>query len=243
MHGGSVVRRRRRFCSPAWFSRERRGNTFEEALLSMNRCRLSLPLLSCVVVTAVLSGCQARSAAPASPGTPESPRAAAVAPRSAPEQNSLNRGARAAAPASAAAPRPSGPITFVDAASPAGIHFRHNNGAFGKKYLPETMGSGVCVIDYDNDGWPDLFFVNSTDWADHKQHHTLPALYHNNHDGTFTDVTKQAGLAVEMYGLGCAVGDFDNDGHDDLYVTAIGGSHLFRNLGNGRFADVTARAG
>lgn len=105
------------------------------------------------------------------------------------------------------------------------------------------MGSGVCVIDYDNDGWPDLFFVNGTDWPGHKSHRTTPALYHNNHDGTFSDVTKQAGLAVEMYGMGCTVGDYDNDGHDDLYVTAIGGSHLFHNLGNGHFADLTAKAG
>ena len=105
------------------------------------------------------------------------------------------------------------------------------------------MGSGVCVIDYDNDGWPDLFFVNGTDWPGHKAHRTTAALYHNNHDGTFSDVTKQAGLAVEMYGMGCAVGDYDNDGHDDLYVTAIGGSHLLHNVGNGHFADVTAKAG
>jgi hypothetical protein len=142
-----------------------------------------------------------------------------------------------------ALPRPSGPITFTDVTAQAGIHFRHNNGGFGKKYLPETMGSGVCVIDYDNDGWPDILFVNSADWPGHKTHRTTPALYHNNHDGTFTDVTKQAGLDVEMYGLGCTVGDYDNDGYDDLYITAIGGSHLFHNQGNGRFTDVTAKAG
>jgi len=109
------------------------------------------------------------------------------------------------------------------------------------------MGSGVCVLDYDNDGWQDILLVNSMDWASnsgtHKSGNSFPALYHNNRDGTFTDVTKQAGLAVEMYGLGCAVGDYDNDGFDDIYITTVGSNHLFRNLRNGKFSDVTAKAG
>ena len=105
------------------------------------------------------------------------------------------------------------------------------------------MGSGICFIDYDNDGWQDILLINSMDWPGHKSESSYPALYHNNHDGTFTDVTKQAGLAVEMYGLGCAVGDFDNDGYDDIYVTTVGSNHLFRNLRNGKFVDVTAKAG
>jgi hypothetical protein len=138
--------------------------------------------------------------------------------------------------------RPSGPIRFVDVTQAAGIHFRHNSGAYGKKYLPETMGSGVCVIDYDGDGWQDILFINSMDWPEHKTSVSTPALYHNNHDGTFTDVTRSSGLAKEMYGLGCAVGDFDNDGRDDIYITALGGNYLFRNLGGGRFADVTTKA-
>jgi enediyne biosynthesis protein E4 len=139
--------------------------------------------------------------------------------------------------------RPSGPIEFVDVTAQAGIHFKHNSGAFGKKYLPETMGSGVCLIDYDDDGWQDIFFVNSMDWPEHRTGKSYPALYHNNHDGTFTDVTQQAGLAIETYGQGCAVGDYDNDGFDDLYLTTVGSNHLFHNLGNGKFVDVTSKAG
>jgi hypothetical protein len=146
-------------------------------------------------------------------------------------------------PSSSAQARPSGPIQFTDVTAQAGIHFKHNSGAFGKKYLPETMGSGVCVLDYDNDGWQDILFVNSMDWPGHKSGKSFPALYHNNKDGTFTDVTVQAGLAIEMYGMGCAIGDYDNDGYDDIYITAVGSNHLFRNLGNGKFADVTAKAG
>jgi len=134
-------------------------------------------------------------------------------------------------------------VTFQDVTAKAGIHFVHNNGAFGKKFLPETVGPGVAFLDYDNDGWPDIFLVNGTDWPGHGQKHTTPKLYHNNHDGTFTDVTHKAGLDVEMYGIGVAVGDYDNDGYDDLFVTTYGQSHLFHNNGNGTFTDVTQNAG
>ena len=102
---------------------------------------------------------------------------------------------------------------------------------------------GVCAIDYDGDGWQDLLFVNSMDWAGHKTSKTTAALYHNNHDGTFTNTTQNSGLDVEMYGMGCAIGDFDNDGRDDIYLTALDGNHLYRNLGKGKFEDVTAKAG
>jgi hypothetical protein len=134
-------------------------------------------------------------------------------------------------------------IQFRDVTQLAGIRFTHNNGAFGKKFLPETMGPGVAFIDYDNDGWPDIFLVNGMDWPGHVQKHSAPKLYHNNHDGTFTDVTHKAGLDIEMFGMGVAVGDYDNDGFDDLFVTAYGQSHLFHNNGNGTFTDVTQKAG
>jgi len=136
-----------------------------------------------------------------------------------------------------------GPAEFRDATAAAGIKFVHNNGAYGKKYLPETLGPGVAFIDYDNDGWPDIFLVNGMDWPGHPAKHSTPKLYHNNHDGTFTDVTHKAGLDVEMFGLGVTVGDYDNDGNDDLFVTAYGQSHLFHNNGNGTFTDVTQKAG
>jgi hypothetical protein len=135
-------------------------------------------------------------------------------------------------------------IHFRDVTSQAGIHFTHNNGAFGKKWLPETMGPGCAFIDYDNDGYPDILFVNGDDWPSHSHAGaTTPKLYHNNRDGTFTDVTRAAGLAVPMFGLGVAVGDYDNDGFDDLFITALGQSHLFHNNGNGTFSEVTKLAG
>jgi enediyne biosynthesis protein E4 len=133
--------------------------------------------------------------------------------------------------------------TFADVTKAAGITFRHNNGAFGKKYLPETLGSGCAFLDFDNDGWQDILLINSKNWPGQPGPPSYPALYRNNRNGTFTDVTRQAGLAVEIYGFGVAAADYDNDGDTDIYITALGPNRLFRNLGNGRFEDVSTQAG
>ena len=135
------------------------------------------------------------------------------------------------------------PRLLTDVTARAGVKFVHNNGAFGKKYLPETIGSGVILFDIDGDGWSDALFVNSTNWPGRGGSRTTAALYRNNHDGTFTDVTRGSGVDVELYGIGGAAGDFDNDGKTDLYLTALAGNRLFRNLGGGKFTDVTKAAG
>jgi len=134
-------------------------------------------------------------------------------------------------------------IRLTEITQPAGIHFTHNSGSFGGKYLPETLGAGCAFIDYDNDGYPDILLINGEDWPGHHRAASTLALYHNNHDGTFTDVTVATGLAVSMYGMGAAVGDYDNDGYDDIFITALGQSRLFHNNGNGTFTDATSKAG
>ena len=135
-------------------------------------------------------------------------------------------------------------VQFSDVTAAAGIRFQHNNGAFGKKYLPETMGSGVAFFDFDNDGDQDLLFVNGKSWPGQRSAGpTTAALYRNRGNGTFEDVTRGSGFDREIYGMGLAIGDYDNDGDPDVYLTALGPNLLLRNEGGGRFTDASAPAG
>jgi len=132
---------------------------------------------------------------------------------------------------------------LVDVTSSSGIQFRHNSGAYGGKLLPETLGSGCAFMDYDADGWQDVLLINGMDWPQHKRQRSTLRLYRNNRDGSFTDVTRRAGLDVEMYGMGVAVGDYNNDGFADILVTCVGQNRLFRNTGKGTLVDVTKTSG
>lgn len=135
------------------------------------------------------------------------------------------------------------PIRFEDVAQEAGVRFTHFNGADGRYLMPESIGSGGAFLDYDGDGWLDVLLVNSAHWPDRPGKAYTPALYRNEGNGSFKDVTAAAGLQTTMYGLGCAVGDIDNDGDDDLLITCLGSNRLFRNDGSGRFQDVTRGSG
>ncbi len=135
-------------------------------------------------------------------------------------------------------------VLFKDISTLSGIEFTHNNGATGDKLLPETMGGAVAFLDFDNDGAQDLFFVNAQSWPGAlKPKLTTPALYRNDGKGHFSDVTAGSGLDVSLYGMGVAVGDFDNDGLTDIFLSCVGTSRLYHNKSGGKFEDVTARAG
>src|SRR5450432_2970228 len=137
------------------------------------------------------------------------------------------------------------PVTFTDVSRNSGITFQHDNAMSAEKFLIETMGAGAAWLDYDNDGYLDLYLVNGAATKAYVPSHPLgSALYHSNGDGTFTDVTAKAGVAATgLFGMGVAVGDYDNDGFPDLYVTGYGRSVLYHNNGDGTFSDVTAKAG
>ena len=132
---------------------------------------------------------------------------------------------------------------LVDITAKTGINFTHTADP-DKKYIVESMGGGVLVLDYDRDGWPDIYFTNAPTVAMALKGQTArSALYHNNHDGTFTDVTDKAGVATPCFAMGGAVGDFNNDGWPDMAVTCLGHTILYQNNGDGTFTDVTKRAG
>jgi enediyne biosynthesis protein E4 len=134
-------------------------------------------------------------------------------------------------------------VRLTEVTNAVGVSFTHNNGAYGKKFLPETLGSGAAFFDFDNDGRQDLFLVNGTNWPGQPKASTRSKLFRNTGTGAFVDVTERAGLSMDVYGMGVAAADFDNDGWQDLLVTVVGQNRLFRNTGKGTFADVTARAG
>src|SRR2546423_1800128 len=141
-----------------------------------------------------------------------------------------------------AATLPVSSVHFTEITAAAGIRFVHHAGKAGKKYLPETVGSGGAFFDADGDGWPDILLVNSKDWTPRGKKYTS-ALYRNNRNGAFTDITAGSGLDVEMYGMGAAIADYDNDGRPDVYITALEGDRLFHNEGGGKFRDVTGPSG
>jgi enediyne biosynthesis protein E4 len=192
--------------------------------------RRILPLASALALAA--ASCEPRGPVP----SPASPPAAAPA-----------GGAPAGAGTPGAASRPP-PHPFTDITGEAGLRFRHETGGFGVKYLPETMGPGGALLDFDGDGRLDVFLVNADWWPGHEKApvHPRAALFRSAGEAgkvRFEDVTEKAGVGKPLYGMGCAVADYDGDGRPDIYVTALGDNALYHNRGDGTFEDVAARAG
>ena len=158
-----------------------------------------------------------------------------------PSPDAIQAGPQLPAPPAVAAPS----IPFTDITAAAGIDFVHRTGAYGERLLPETMGGGVAFFDYDNDGHQDLLFVNSMDWPwqPEPERPATSRLYRNLGDGTFADVTAATGMALTLYGMGVAAGDYDGDGYVDAFIAAVGGNRLYRNIDGERFEDVTELAG
>ncbi|MGA7856472.1 MAG: VCBS repeat-containing protein, partial [Terracidiphilus sp.] len=139
-----------------------------------------------------------------------------------------------------------GPVVFEDVTKQAGLSgWIHKMGTPNKEFIVETNGSGVCLLDYDNDGWLDIYLVNGSTFKalDGKEPSPHAALFHNNHDGTFTEVAEKAGVQNDRWGYGCSVADYDNDGWPDIYVGNFGKNRLYHNNHDGTFSDVAEKAG
>lgn len=154
------------------------------------------------------------------------------------------RSTRSSTPRASTPPAEPGPMHFTDVTATAGIRFQHEAGAAGKKWYPETMGSGAGFIDYDGDGWLDIVLVNGRRWPGERvEPEPTMQLYHNQGDGTFRDVTQASGLNVPHYGMGMTTADYDNDGDQDLVITGYRRTLVFRNEGNGTFSEVASASG
>ena len=233
----------------------------------MRNCRISMALAACVVIAVVglaedrifsQSGAAASSPQTSEKSSPSSPSStqtssAPAAPAAAQTQGAVSTGGVHAAvldsekrPITAGGFVDSGPMVFQDVAEKAGLtRWRHVMGTDETRFILETVGSGVALLDYDNDGWLDIYFVNGSTYDAMSGKATPPhaALFHNNHDGTFTDVAAQAGVTNDRWGFGVAVGDYDNDGWPDLYVSNFGKNRLYHNNHDGTFTDVAEKAG
>ncbi len=227
----------------------------------------SIKLAACLVIAFVAlaedrifsqsgaASSSSQTAGQSSPSSPSStqPSSAQAAPAAAQTQGAVSTGGVHAAvldsekrPITAGGFVDSGPVVFQDVAEKAGLtRWRHVMGTDETRFILETVGSGVALLDYDNDGWLDIYFVNGSTYDALLGKATAPhaALFHNNHDGTFTDVAAQAGVTNDRWGFGVAVGDYDNDGWPDLYVSNFGKNRLYHNNHDGTFTDVAEKAG
>jgi enediyne biosynthesis protein E4 len=206
---------------------------------AIRRALIFLMLDCCSVLFCATTGLPAQtvSVPPAHPGGQSGMASAGVEPATFDSQHR---------PITAGGFAETGPVVFIDATKQSGLaDWRNVTGTPEKKLIIEAKGSGVCLLDYDHDGWLDIYLVNGSTFDALAGKMTPPhaALFRNNHDGTFTDVTAKAGVANDRWGLGCAVGDFDNDGWPDLYVTNVGSNRLYHNNRDGTFTDVAVKAG
>src|SRR5512132_619927 len=206
----------------------------------MRRGRRWLCLLLLIALASILSG-RAQEEVPEKAKSQQAPMGGvATGAAHAPQKDAQSR------PITAGGFVDGAPVIFADITKQSGLDkFRHHSGSADKKVIIDTPGSGVAVLDYDNDGWLDIYLLNGSTVAALKGKEPAPQamLLHNNHDGTFTDVTAKAGIANERWGFGVAVGDYDNDGWPDLYVANYGKNRLYHNNGNGTFTDVAEKAG